>query len=115
MTTYEISVSNPWFNYIKNKKKKVEGRLNKNIFAQLKKGDIVIFTNNDMKIKTKIKRITKYKSFNDYLTQEGLRTTLPNIKTIDDGIAIYRQFYSEEKEREYGVLAIKIKIIPYLK
>jgi ASC-1-like (ASCH) protein len=35
--------------------------------------------------------------------------------TIDDGIAIYRQFYSEEKEREYGVLAIKIKIIPYLK
>jgi ASC-1-like (ASCH) protein len=82
MTTYEISVSNPWFDYIKNKKKKVEGRLNKNIFAQLKKGDIVIFTNNDMKIKTKIKRITKYKSFNDYLMQEGLRTTLPNIKTI---------------------------------
>lgn len=111
MSTYEISVSNPWFDYIKNKKKKVEGRLNKNVFSQLKKGDIVIFTHNDMKIKTKIKRITKYKSFNDYLMQEGLRATLPNIKTIDEGIAIYRQFYSEEKEREYGVLAIKIKLI----
>ena len=111
MTTYEISVSNPWFDYIKNKKKKVEGRLNKSVFAQLKKGDIVIFTYNDMKIKTKIKRITKYNSFNDYLMQEGLRTTLPNIKTIDEGIAIYREFYSEEKERDYGVLAIKIKQI----
>jgi ASC-1-like (ASCH) protein len=43
--------------------------------------------------------------------QEVLRTTLPNIKTIDDVIAIYRQFYSEEKDREYGVLAIKIKLI----
>ena len=40
MSTYEISVSNPWFDYIKNKKKKVEGRLNKNVFAQLKKGDM---------------------------------------------------------------------------
>lgn len=108
MSTYEISVSNPWFDYIKNKKKKVEGRLNKNVFSLLKKGDIVIFTNNDEKIKTVIERITKYNSFNDYLTKEGLNTTLPNIKTIEDGIMIYREFYSEEKERQYGVLAIEI-------
>lgn len=108
---HQISVSEPWFSFIKNNKKKIEGRLNKNVFSELKKGDIVIWTHNNDSVKTKIKRITHYKTFNEYLSHEGLLHTLPNINTITEGIAIYRQYYSEEKEQQYGVLAIKIKVI----
>ena len=59
---HQISVSEPWFSFIKNKKKKIEGRLNKNVFSELKKGDIVIWTHNNDTVKTKIKRITHYKT-----------------------------------------------------
>ena len=36
---------------------------------------------------------------------------LINIKTINDGVNIYRQFYSKKDEEKYGIIAIKIKII----
>ncbi len=62
----EISVSEPWFSYLKNKKKKIEGRLNKGTFAQLQKGEIIKFVNNNDSFKAKIKKIVHYNSFEDY-------------------------------------------------
>jgi ASC-1-like (ASCH) protein len=109
MTT--INVQEPWFSYIKNNKKKVEGRLNKGLFATLKKGDEVIFKNNDESVKARIKKIVKYDTFEEYLSQEGLKRTLPNIKTIKDGCNVYYQYYNKEQEQQYKILAIYIKII----
>jgi len=105
-----INVQNPWFDYIKEGKKKIEGRINKGIFKLLKKDDIVKFENNKENIKAIIKKIVNYDSFEEYLSTEGLSKTLPGIKTIADGIAIYRQFYTEQQERQ-GVLAIHFKLI----
>lgn len=107
----EINVSEPWFSYIKNKKKVIEGRLNKGVFSTLNKGDIIIFVNNDKQIKVKIRKITKYNSFKEYLTQEGLKRTLPNINSIEDGCNIYYKYYTKEQENEFKILAIHIKII----
>ena len=111
MTDITINVSEPWFSYIKDKKKRIEGRLNKGIFATLKKGDIVKFTNNDKYVYVKIKRIVKYNTFYDYLSQEGLKRTLPGIMTISDGVDVYHKFYTKEQEKEFGILAISIKRI----
>lgn len=106
----DINVSPQWFSQIKNGKKKVEGRLHKGKFAALKKGHFLIITKDDQKhedtIVCIITNLVKYPSFQSYLVQEGLSNTLPGVKTIDDGIQIYRNFYSEEKEKENGVLAI---------
>ncbi len=107
----EINVSEPWFSYLKNKKKKIEGRLNKGTFASLEKGEIVKFVNNKDSFKAKIKKIVKYNSFEEYLTQEGLKRTLPNIKTIEEGCDIYYKYYTKEQEREYKIVAIYIKKI----
>lgn len=106
-----INVQNPWFNYIKQGRKKIEGRLNKGKFADLKVNDIVIWENAGQKIRTKLTRIGHYKTFNDMLTNEGLRNVLPDITTLDAGVAVYRQFYSEEKEAMYGVLAIEVQLL----
>ena len=32
-------------------------------------------------------------------------------KPLDEVVAIYHQFYSEEQEQKYGVLAIKVEVI----
>jgi ASC-1-like (ASCH) protein len=106
----EINVSEPWFSYIINKKKKIEGRLNKGVFATLKKGDIIKFTNNDKSVIVKIKKIVKYNTFEEYLSQEGLKRTLPNIKTIKDGCDIYYKYYTKDQEKEFKILAIYIKL-----
>ena len=110
----EINVSNPWFRYICNNQKRIEGRLNKGKFNLLKKGDIVKVTNDDKHCFVKILKIVNYKSFEEYLVFEGLKRTLPGIKTIKEGIDVYRQFYSAEDENLYGILAVylkKVKII----
>ncbi len=109
MTWHNINVQNPWFTYIASGEKTVEGRLNTSKFASLRIGDSIRFINNDQKVCVKIVDIQKYKTFEEYLSQEGLKRTLPNIKTIEKGIAVYRQFYSEDKEREFGICAIHIK------
>lgn len=109
----EIKVSDPWFSFIKNKQKKIEGRLNKGKFSKFSKNDIITIKNSDesITVTAKIVKLVRYSSFEEYLTQEGLKRTLPGIKSISDGVNIYHKFYSKEQEDEFGILAIYIKII----
>ena len=107
----EINVQEPWFTYIKNSKKVIEGRLNKGTFSELKKNDIIKIKNNEDECSVQILKIKKYDTFEEYLTQEGLKRTLPSIKTIQEGVNIYYKFYTKENEKKYGILAIYIKLI----
>ncbi|AYV76243.1 MAG: ASCH domain protein [Terrestrivirus sp.] len=109
--TYNISVKEPWFSFICNGDKTIEGRLNKNIFSKFVVGDYVVFENKNDSCKTQIVGINEYKSFEEYLDNKGLEKTLPSVKTIEAGISVYRQYYSEEDEKKYGVLAIEIKLM----
>ena len=108
---YNISVSEPWFTLIKMGLKSREGRLNKTKFAKLKVNDIVIWTYKNKSCKTKIVNINKYDSFRDMIKKETLKRTLPGVPTIDCGVEVYRQYYSEELEKKFGVLAIELKRI----
>ncbi len=47
MSVYTKTLSEPWFTLIGLGIKKCEGRLNKDDFAKMKKGDTIIFENND--------------------------------------------------------------------
>jgi ASC-1-like (ASCH) protein len=105
-------VSEPYFTFIKKGIKTIEGRLNKGSFTDICIGDTVIwFTSNSAEqVKTKIVKINKYDSFYKYLKKEKLKHTLPNVKNIEDGVAIYYKFYTHVDEHKYGVLAIHIKL-----
>lgn len=111
MSIQEINVSHPWFDYIKLGKKTIEGRLNKGIFSQIKKDDIIKFVNNDDYVKVRVKNINYYDSFLQYLTLEGLKRTLPDVYTIEEGINIYYKYYTKEQEKEYRILAIYIELV----
>ena len=107
----EVSVNKIWFDYINLKKKTVEGRLNKGKFKEFKKGDIIYFKNDNKKIKVIIKNIINYKTFKEYLEMEGLKRTLPGIKSIEQGEQVYYSYYTPEMEKEFGILAIEVKKI----
>ena len=104
-------VEEPWFGYIRNGKKTIEGRLNKGSFQELKKGDIIHWKNDDKIIKTKIISIHHHKDFEKMLKARRLYNVLPGIKTYKDGVKIYSKFFSPFDVKKYGVLAIKIRKI----
>jgi len=109
-----MNVSEPWYTLISLGIKTIEGRLNKGKFKEMQVGDIIEWTNNDFNKRSTITRITKkisYNTFEEYLQTEGLENCLPGINNIEDGKNVYYKYYSQEAEREFGVLAIGLEII----
>ena len=112
---FKKNLSEPWFTLIKLGLKKCEGRLNKGDFSKMKKGDIILFENNDFSFsrsfKVRITSLHKYESFKDYLNKETLEKTLPGIDNIKNGLKIYYKYYSKDDEIKYKIIAIRIKVI----
>lgn len=110
---FKLNVQDPWFSLIYLGNKTVEGRLAKGKFLEMEKGDYIIFKNDTLvkerKIKKKIVKINKYPSFKKYLEKEKLEKCLPTITNIENGVAVYRQFYNEENEKKYGIIAIQFE------
>lgn len=100
--------SSPWYEHIRDGRKTVEGRLCKGLFADLRSGDkLKILDKSGGYICARVLAVRRYKTFEEYLSHEGLRATLPGVRTISDGVAVYRRFYSPE--REFGVCAIQLQ------
>jgi ASC-1-like (ASCH) protein len=111
---YSEHLSEPWFSMISLGLKTVEGRLNKGRFKDMEVGDIIEWHNEDFKERkflTKIIEKNEYKTFEEYLVSEGLIACLPGIPSLEHGLSVYFKYFSKEKESEFGVVAIKIKVI----
>jgi hypothetical protein len=115
MTTFNKNLSEPWFSLIKLGLKKCEGRLKKGDFEKIKKGDFIIFENNEFgfnrSFRIKITSVKYYDSFLDYLKKETLEKCLPGIETFDEGLQIYYKYYNKEDEQKYKIVAIRLKIL----
>ena len=103
-----FNVQEPYFSFIKEGKKTVEGRLNKGKFANMQVGDVVV-VNDDFDIKIIAKRT--YDSFSDMIENEGIQNVIPNASSLEEAVAVYYKFYTKEQEKMYGVLAIEMKQI----
>ena len=103
----QFNVQEPYKSQILSGQKTVEGRLNKGKFWALKVGDFLQF--DDTGEQVKVVNLTLYPSFQEMFESEGLKHIVPDIKTIEQGIAVYRKFYSIEQEKEFWVIAIEMK------
>lgn len=103
----QLNIQEPYKSLILSGEKTVEGRLNKGKFTDLKIWDILEL--DDTWKKLEVINLTLYPSFKAMLENEGLRDVLPWIANIEEGIAIYHQFYTPAQEAEFGVVAIHIK------
>lgn len=109
--TYDVNVSEPWFSLIKLGLKTIEGRLDRPPFSDMKKGDTITFHNKDLGFdrshSVKIVSRKKYATIEEFLKTETLEKTLPGIDNMEDGEKVYRKYYSPEREKEFGILAIR--------
>lgn len=112
MTEYKKNVSEPWFSFMEDGTKQVEGRLCLGDFAVMNEGDIITFTNDEMGFErmftVTIKQIIKYDNFREYLECEMLEKCLPLVDNIEDGLQVYYKYYSRENELKYGVRAFRL-------
>lgn len=110
-----ITVQQPYFDFIKNGTKTIEGRINRDKFASFAQGDVIkIYCNTDDESKfitAYIKDVRRYVSFYHYLYCEGIQKTLPNVHNIYEGCGVYYQLYTLEQEKKYGVVAIELYTI----
>jgi len=115
-----FNVSEPWFSLIQAGTKSVEGRLAKSRFAEIRAGEIIRWTNEDLKnndgkpllreVITRVSAVVYYPDFEKYLAAERLKNCLPGIRTIKDGVATYHKFYPKEERQKYKVMAIQLDL-----
>jgi ASC-1-like (ASCH) protein len=106
MATWRMGLQEEYLEAIAEGKKKIEGRLYDEKRQRIKPGDTIIFENRLMCI---VKDIRVYSSFREMLESEGIENVLPGVKDVEEGLNVYRKFYSEERERKYGVVAIEVE------
>jgi ASC-1-like (ASCH) protein len=114
---YSVRVTEPWFSLILLGLKTVEGRKNRGLFQQMQDGDIVEWTNDSIiprSVKTRITGKAVYPTFREYLETEGLDKCLPGITNMDDGLSIYYKYFTQQEEKEFGVVAIRLELISNL-
>jgi ASC-1-like (ASCH) protein len=107
MQKIPLNVKEPYLSFILNGQKTIEGRLNKGKFKDLKIGDILLIGPEEKEYI--IERTTFYYSFKEMIQKEGIKNVIPDKNNIEDAEAVYYEFYTKEEEKEFGVLAIKIK------
>ena len=110
MTTYEINVCEPYFSML-GYSKTIEGRLFKGKFAMMAVGDVLTLSLDKSVKSLTITKVERFVSFEQMLLDaDNLAVTLPGTTSVDEGVQVYRQFYSQEDETQYGVVAITVNV-----
>lgn len=110
---FTFTLQDKYLLQIRDNRKTVEGRLFKNRFRDVRRGNTIKFTASyGNSVICTVEKVVQYKTFRDMLTEEGLRNCLPDATSIDEGVRVYHSINGyEEGEKEFGVVAFRIKVI----
>ncbi|KAL3685998.1 hypothetical protein R1sor_004020 [Riccia sorocarpa] len=103
---FQLHCQEPFFSQLKDGKKTVEGRCAGGYYSKLQVGDGLLFNG---VLFLQVKDVKKYNTFRKMMETEGLDNVLPGVSSVIEGVQVYRNFYSEAKERESGVLGIHVR------
>ncbi|POO03579.1 ASCH domain containing protein [Trema orientale] len=103
---FELHVQEPFFTQLRDGIKTIEGRCAVGDYNRIGSGSLILF---NKCLLLEVQEVRRYASFYEMLKAESLVKVLPGVKTIEEGVQVYRKFYSEEKENYNGVLAICVR------
>lgn len=114
-TTYHNHRAEPYFSFVKNGSKTIEGRIRKGCYCFVKPGDhIVVFNNEETEsVEVLVKDVRTYSSFREMFVKEELKKLLPDAGTIEEGMEAYKRFYSDEQQKKFGVVAIEVERVKF--
>lgn len=108
---FTLNIRKKYFDLIKNHKKSIELRLYDEKRKLINIGDIITFVSNETKeeLISKVIKLHKAKNFEELVKNINIEKT--GFKTIEDLNKNILEFYSIEKQNNFGVLGIEIKVI----
>ena len=109
-----MNLNNEPFELIKSGSKTIELRLNDEKRQLIKIGDIIEFERfselNDS-FKTRVVELIRYNNFDELVKDFDISILADKSMTKSELINELIQFYSEEKQQKYEILAIRIELI----
>lgn len=101
-----------YFDFIKDGTKRIELRLYDEKRQSIQLGDIIEFAkSDDEKFKAEIIGLLRYNSFADLFEDFDISILADSSMTKQELLEVLGEFYSEEKQAEFGVIGIRIKLI----
>lgn len=110
---HEMKLQPEYYNFILNGTKRIEIRLNDEKRKRIKVGDTIKFLKEpELKesFEVKVLDLYKYKTFEDMFKDFDISLLADKSMTKEELIKVLEQFYTKEKQKEYGVLGIRIEI-----
>ncbi len=112
MKTHEMNLQPRYFDFIKDGTKRIELRLFDEKRQQIQLGDIIEFTKSeDDKFKAEVIGLLRYNSFNDLFEDFDISILADKSMTKQELLDVLSEFYTPEKQAEFGVLGIRLKIL----
>lgn len=109
MTLHRLHCQEPYFSLIHQGLKCVEGRKNSPKYQMIRQGDRIEFFCGSEAFLTEVVEIRCYPDLVAYLSDVTPQKALPGIQTMDEAVAIYLQWSSEEEIARFGFLGIFVK------
>ena len=101
-----------YFDFIKDGTKRIELRLYDEKRQSIQLGDIIEFAKSeDEKFKAEVIGLLRYNSFADLFEDFDISILADSSMTKQELLEVLGEFYSEEKQAEFGVIGIRIKLI----
>ena len=85
-----------------------EVRLYRSMFKNITDKSILTFKNDENKITKKVNNIVLYDSFEELLSHENIKKTLPLVLSKEEGILYYNNLYKNYKLKKFKVMAIHL-------
>ena len=112
MTTHKMNLQQKYFDFIKNGTKRIELRLFDEKRQKIQLDDTIEFNNdNDETIVAKVVGLLHYESFQELFNDFDISILADTSMTKAELQNALEEFYTPERQKKYGVLGIRLKIL----
>ena len=112
MNLHEMNLQPKYYDFIKDGTKRIELRLYDEKRQKIKLGDEIEFSKSETeKFKAKVVGLIRYQSFEDLFKDFPIEILADKTMTKDELLGILSEFYAKEKQQEFGVIGIRIKLL----
>ena len=111
---HEMKLQPEYYNFILNGTKRIEIRLYDEKRQGIKLGDTIKFLKEpelSESFNAKVTGLLRYNSFKDMFKDFDISILSDKSMTKEELIKVLEQFYTKEKQEQYGVLGIRIELI----
>ena len=112
MKTHQMNLQPKYYDFIKNGTKRIELRLFDEKRQQIELGDIIKFSKSETEVlETKVIGLLRYNSFEELFEDYDISVLADASITKEQLLEALNEFYTPEKQKKFGVIGIRFKLL----